>query len=149
MTRHVGTEDVINVRRLGRSSSAALNVMLAAAVALAVLAAIKFLNLLVEADFDIAQAPVAFLLPIALLVAGVVLAAQRRGIGVWTIAVVSLVLLVVFVVAIVNRGLTQQNWADALLVFAGTPLAIAALAATPGARKATSRHADSAPDTSN
>ena len=54
--------------------------------------------------------------------------------GIWLIAVVTLVLLVVFVMAMVRRGFAQQNWADTLLVFGGTPLAIAALLAAPGAR---------------
>ena len=109
-------------------------VVLVAAVGLALLAAIKFLHLLVEADFDIAQAPVAFLVPIVALVVGLGLTARGKTIGVWLIAVVALVLLVVFVMAMARRGFAQQNWADTLLVFGGTPLAIAALLATPGAR---------------
>ncbi len=119
-------------RRVG----VARQVVLVAAVGLALLATVKFLHLLVEADFDMAQAPVAFLVPVVALVVGVVLTARGPTIGVWLIAIVALVLLVVFVMAMMRRGFAQQNWADTLLVFGGTPLATAALLATPGARHA-------------
>lgn len=108
-------------------------IVLTSAAVLALLSLVKFLHLLVEADFDLRQAPVAFLLPIGALFLGVVLAMRGRRIGMWLIAVVSVVLLVVFVSAIARLGLAQQNWADALLVFAGLPFAVAALVALPGA----------------
>ena len=125
-------EDVMDASR-PQPATRALDVVRGGAVALAVLVTVKFVHLLVEADLDISQAPVAYLLPLAALVAGVGLAARRRRVGIWTIAVVSLVLLVVSVLAIVSRGTAQQNWADALLVFAGVPVAVAVLVATPKA----------------
>jgi hypothetical protein len=108
-------------------------VMVVAAAALAVLSAVKFLYLLAEGGFDIAQAPVVFLVPIAAIVVGVLLVLRGRRSGVWLLGVVALGLLIVFVSAIVRRGLEQQNWADALLVFAGLPLSILVLVAVPGA----------------
>lgn len=107
--------------------------MVLAASGIAVLSAIKFSHLLVEAGFDIAQAPVAFLVPIAALIVGAVLAGRGRRSGVWLLGIVALGLLAVFVSAILRRGLDQQNWADALLVFAGLPLSILVLAVAPGA----------------
>lgn len=108
-------------------------VMFVAAAALAVLSAVKFLYLLAEGGFDIAQAPVVFLVPIAAIVVGVLLALRGRRSGVWLLGVVALGLFIVFVSAIVRRGVEQQNWADALLVFAGLPLSILVLVAVPGA----------------
>ena len=113
-----------------RPDARALAIVRGGAVALAVLATGKFVKILIDEDLDISRAPIVFLVPIVALVAGVVLAARRRSVGVWIIALVSLVLLVVFVLAIANRGLAQQNWADTLLVFAGTPIALAVLAAS-------------------
>lgn len=107
--------------------------MFVAAAALAVLSAVKFLYLLAEGGFDIAQAPVVFLVPIAAIVVGVLLALRGRRSGVWLLGVVALGLFIVFVSAIVRRGVEQQNWADALLVFAGLPLSILVLVAVPGA----------------
>jgi hypothetical protein len=104
-------------------------------VLLAVLAAVKFVTLLIEDDLDITRAPVAFLLPIVALLVGVFLTGRHRTVGVWTIAVVALILLAVFALAIVDRGIAQQNGSDALLVFAGTPIALAILIATPRALK--------------
>ena len=100
---------------------------------LMLLSLVKFLQLLIEAEFDVREAPVAFLLPIGALFLGVVLVMRGRNAGMWIIAAVSVVLLIVFVSAIARLGLTQQNWADALLVFAGLPFAVAALVALPGA----------------
>lgn len=108
-------------------------VMVVAAAALAVLSAVKFLYLLAEGGFDIAKAPVVFLVPIAAIVVGVLLVLRGRRSGVWLLGVVALGFLIVFVSAIVRRGLEQQNWADALLVFAGLPLSILVLVALPGA----------------
>lgn len=108
-----------DLRTPRRRVGVARQVVLVAAVGLALLAAIKVLHLLVDADFDIAQAPVAFVVPIVALVVGVVLSARGKTIGVWLIAVVALVLLVMFVIAMVRRGFAQQNWADTLIVFGG------------------------------
>ena len=117
-----------------RGVGVARQVVLGAAVSLALLATVKVLHRLSEADFDIARAPVAFLVPTVALLVGVALTVRGRMIGVWLIAVVALILLVLLVMAMVRRGFAQQNWADTLLVFGGTPLAIAALLAVPGAR---------------
>lgn len=119
------------------SGNAFRAVVLTSGAVLALLSLVKFLHLLVEAEFDLRQAPVAFLLPIGGLFLGVVLATRGRRIGMWLIAVVAVVLLVVFVSAIARLGLTQQNWADALLVFAGLPFAVAAVVALPGALRST------------
>ncbi|HZJ06276.1 MAG TPA: hypothetical protein VFD59_12495 [Nocardioidaceae bacterium] len=108
-------------------------VMVVAAGALAVLSAVKFLYLLAEGGFDIAKAPVVFLVPIVAIVVGGLLVLRGRRSGVWLLGVVALGLLIKLVSAIVQRGLEQQNWADALLVFAGVPLSILVLVAVPGA----------------
>lgn len=107
--------------------------MVVSAAALAVLSAVKFLYLLAEGGFDIANAPVVFLVPIAAIVVGGLLVLGGRRSGVWLLGIVALGLLIKLVSAIVDRGLEQQNWADALLVFAGVPLSILVLVAVPGA----------------
>ena len=80
-------------------------VMVVAAAALAVLSSIKFLYLLAAGGFQVAKAPVVFLLPIAAIVVGVLLVFRGRRSGVWLLGVVALGLLVVFVMAILRRGL--------------------------------------------
>jgi hypothetical protein len=104
--------------------------LLIAGGALALLIAAKFLFLLAENDFDISQAPVAFLLPMLVLIIGVVLAAAGRRSGVVMVGLVALLLLPVFVNAVIQRGLAQQNAPDTVMVFAGIPLAIVALVAS-------------------
>ena len=94
---------------------------------LALLIAGKFFFLLAESDFDIAQAPVAFVLPLVVLIAGVSLTAGGRLSGVVVVAAVALLLLPVLGAALLNHGLAQQTPADALLVFAGIPLAVVAV----------------------
>ena len=94
---------------------------------LALLIAGKFFFLLADNDFDIARAPVAFLLPLVVLIAGVFLTAGGRMSGVVVVAAVGLLLLPVLGAALLNHGLAQQTPADALLVFAGIPLAVVAV----------------------
>lgn len=105
------------------------SVLLIAGGGLALLIAGKFFFLLADNGFDIAQAPVAFLLPLAALVIGVLLTAGGRRSGVVVIAIVALLLLPVLGAALLNHGLAQQTVADAALVFAGIPLAVVALLA--------------------
>lgn len=105
------------------------SILLLAGSGLAALAALKFLYILAESGFDVSKAPVAFLVPILALVVGVVLAARGRRAGVWIVAVVALLLGLVLVAALVRRGIHHQNWADAVLVFTGIPLAAAAVVA--------------------
>lgn len=105
------------------------SVLLIAGGGLALLIAGKFFFLLADNGFDIARAPVAFLLPLAALVIGVVLTVGGRRSGVVVIAVVALVILPVLGAALLNHGLAQQTVADAALVFAGIPLAVLALVA--------------------
>jgi lipopolysaccharide export LptBFGC system permease protein LptF len=105
------------------------SVLLVSGGGLALLIAGKFFFLLAENDFDVAQAPVAFLLPLLALVVGVVLTARGRRGGVVVIAVVALLILPVLGGALLNHGLAQQTVADAALVFAGIPLAVLALVA--------------------
>lgn len=105
------------------------SVLLLAGGGLALLIAGKFFFLLADNGFDIAQAPVAFLLPLVALIAGVVLTAGGRRSGVVVIAVVALLILPVLGAALLNHGLAQQTVADAALVFAGIPLAVVALVA--------------------
>ena len=93
----------------------------------ALLIAGKFFFLLAENDFDIAQAPVAFVLPLVVLIAGVSLTAGGRMSGVVVVAAVALLLLPVLGAALLKHGLAQQTPADALLVFAGIPLAVVAV----------------------
>jgi hypothetical protein len=95
---------------------------------LAALTALKFFFLLAEGGFDISQAPVVFILPIVV-IGGVVLAMRRRRVGAWLVAAVSLILGAVLLAALIRRGAAQQNWADAVLVFGGLPLAAAAVVA--------------------
>ena len=106
---------------------------MAAGVALAALATVKVVYILAAEQFDIARAPVAFLLPILLLVIAVVLISRGRRAGLWMVLVVSAVLFVVLVSAVVRLGTAQQNWADALLVFAGVPIAAAGVASAASA----------------
>ncbi len=101
--------------------------VLFAAGGLALLIAGKFFFLLAENDFDIARAPVAFVLPLVVLIAGVSLAAGGRMSGVVVVAAVALLLLPVLGAALLNHGFAQQTPADALLVFAGIPLAVVAV----------------------
>lgn len=103
--------------------------LLIAGGGLALLIAGKFFFLLADNDFDIAQAPVAFLIPLVALIVGVVLAAGDRRSGVVVVALVALLMLPVLGAAVLNHGLAQQTVADAVLVFAGIPLAILALVA--------------------
>ena len=117
-----------------RAVASALTVVRAGGAALAVLCAGKLLVLFVDVGFDITKSPVVYVLPIAALVTGVVLAGRGRAAGIWTIAVVALLLLALFVVALVNAGLPDL-WSDALLVIAGIPVSAAVLAATPAALK--------------
>jgi hypothetical protein len=102
-------------------------VLLFAGAGWALLSAGKFFFLLAESGFDIAQAPVAFLLPLVVLIVGVFLTAGGRMSGVVVVAAVALLLLPVLGAALLNHGLAQQTPADALLVFAGIPLAVAAV----------------------
>jgi hypothetical protein len=62
-------------------------------------------------------------------VLGLGLAAAGRFVGVVVVALTALLMLVVLLLALVRNGLQQQNAADAVLVFAGIPLAIAAVVA--------------------
>ena len=131
--RHVGREGVI--RTTDQRIRTARAVVLAGAGGLAVLAAGKFLYLLAVGDWDITQAPIVFLVPTAMLIAGIWLAARGRQGGLWIIGIVSVILLALFISALIRRGLTHQNWADAALVLIGTPLAVAVLLAIPFARR--------------
>lgn len=115
------------------SASRHSSVAMAAGVALAALATVKVVYILAAEQFDIARAPVAFLLPILLLVIAVVLISRGRRAGLWMVLVVSAVLFVVLVSAVVRLGTAQQNWADALLVFAGVPIAAAGVASAASA----------------
>jgi hypothetical protein len=103
--------------------------LLIASGGLALLIAGKFAFLLADHDFDIARAPVAFLLPLVALIVGVALAAGGRRSGIVLIALVALLMLPVLGAAVLNHGLAQQTVADALLVYAGIPLASVALVA--------------------
>lgn len=103
--------------------------LLIAGGGLALLIAGKFVFLLADHGFDIARAPVAFLLPLVALIVGVALAAGGRRSGIVVIALVALLMLPVLGAAVLNHGLAQQTVADAVLVFIGIPLAIVALVA--------------------
>jgi hypothetical protein len=103
--------------------------LMVAGAGLALLIAFKFIYLLVEFEFDVTQAPVAFLVPLVVLIAGIALVAWGRASGIVVVAVVAVLLLLVFLAALVRHGLSQQNVADAVLVFMGIPLAIVALVA--------------------
>ena len=104
-------------------------VVIAAAMLLAVLVAGKFVFLLVEGDFDVSRAPVAFLAPLVALIIGIGLLAGGRRSGAVVIALVGVLLIVVLGAALVNHGLSQQTAADAVLVFVGIPTAVVAVAA--------------------
>lgn len=104
-------------------------VLLIAAAGLAALIGGKIFFLLAENDFDVARAPVAFLLPLVLLIVGVLLAARGRMSGVVLVAAVALLLLPVLGAALLTHGLAQQTPADGLLVFGGIPLAVVAVVA--------------------
>lgn len=116
--------------------------LISAGAGLALLVAGKFVYLLVENGFDIARAPVAFLLPLVMLIGGLVLTAKGRLSGPVTVAVVALLLLPVFGMAVLNHGLSQQTPADAALVFIGIPLAL--LAVISGAKLWRARHGNAA-----
>lgn len=112
--------------------------LVSAGAGLALLIAGKFVYLLVENGFDIARAPVAFLLPLVMLIVGLVLTANGWSSGPVTVAAVALLLLPVFGMAVLNHGLSQQTPADAALVFIGIPLAL--LAVISGAQLWRTRH---------
>ena len=116
--------------------------LVSAGAGLALLIAGKFVYLLVENGFDIARAPVAFLLPLVMLIVGLVLTANGRSSGPVAVAVVALLLLPVFGMAVLNHGLSQQTPADAALVFIGIPLAL--LAVISGAQLWRTRHGNAA-----
>ncbi|HVM25966.1 MAG TPA: hypothetical protein VM253_11270 [Candidatus Limnocylindrales bacterium] len=101
--------------------------LIGAGAGLALLIAGKFTYLLVEGGFDIARAPVAFLLPLVVLIVGLVLTGSGRRSGALIVAVVALLLLPVFGMAVFTHGLSQQTPADAALVFIGVPLALLAI----------------------
>jgi hypothetical protein len=104
-------------------------VVIAAALLLAVLVAGKFLFLLVEGDFNVSRAPVAFLAPLVALIIGLGLLAGGRRSGALVIALVGVLLIVVLGAALVTHGLSQQTAADGALVFVGIPTAVVAVVA--------------------
>jgi SNF family Na+-dependent transporter len=101
--------------------------LIVAAAGLVLLTAFKFTYLLADNQFDITRAPVVFIVPLVALIVGIALTASGRASGIVVVSLVALPLLLLMVSALVRHGMTQQNVADAMLVFLGIPLAILAL----------------------
>ena len=103
-----------------------LSIARGAAFGASALGVLKYFVLAIE-EGGIANAPHFFLLlPVLLIVAGLWAGRGARA-GLVLLVLMFLILAVLTVSAIVRLGFSQQNWADAVVVFVGLPLSLLGL----------------------
>ena len=97
-----------------------------AAMGIAALAVLKYVVIALE-EGGIANAPHFFLLlPLLLIVAAMWARGSNIG-GLIFLVIMLIVVALVTASAIVRLGFSQQNWADAVIVFVGLPLSLLGL----------------------
>jgi len=96
-----------------------------AAVVLLALGTLKYLAILIDAGFDLSQAPFAFLLVFALPFGLVLLLLPRlRRTGLVLMLLIGVPFVAFLVGNVVQNGFAKEEWADYLVVYAGAPVAV-------------------------
>ena len=96
-----------------------------AAVVLLALGTLKYLAILIDAGFDLSQAPHFFLLVFALPFGLVLLLLPRlRRAGLVLMLLIGVPFVAFLVGNVVQNGFAKEEWADYLVVYAGAPVAV-------------------------
>jgi peptidoglycan/LPS O-acetylase OafA/YrhL len=103
---------------------ATIKTVRAAAAVLLVLGTVKYLAILIDAGFDLSQAPhfflVAFALPFGLVL---LLLSRLRRTGLVLMLLVGGPFVAFLVGNVIQNGFAKEGWADYLVVYAGAPVA--------------------------